>query len=61
MDRALAHSPSLLQGTLADLRKDALAVAIAGLAAADPGTATARVVSYDTASDTLTVDGQATR
>jgi glycerate 2-kinase len=54
----LRHAPTLLDGSLAGLRRDALDVALSGLAAADPGAATAGVVSYDTAADTLSVDGE---
>lgn len=40
------------------LRHAVFSVALAGLAAADPGAATRRAVSYDPAADIVTVDGQ---
>lgn len=57
-ERVLGRAPSLLEGPLARLREDALEVALSGLAAADPGAATARVVSYDADADAVIVDGE---
>lgn len=53
----LDRSPGLLDGRQGDLRRAVLEVAVAGLVAADPGAATYRAVSYDRASDTVTVAG----
>ena len=46
-----------VSGPCGDLRSVALALALIGLDAADPGAATRRCVSYDTAIDTIQVDG----
>ena len=59
LDRVLEGSPGLLDGPNAEYRRAVLDVALAGLAAADPGAATHRVVSFDAVTDTLTVDGRA--
>ena len=58
LQRVLGNTPDLLDGKNAALRRAVLDVAVEGLAAADPGAATKRVVGYDTASDTISVDGQ---
>lgn len=49
--------PASVDGPCADLRAAALDVALAGLAAADPGAATRRTVAYLPESDMLRVDG----
>lgn len=53
--RVLENSPDLLEGRSGDLRRAVLDVAVEGLAAADPGAATRRVVSFDADTDTLSV------
>ena len=58
LSRLLADSPRLLSGGHAALRRAVLEVAVAGLAAADPGVATRRVVSYDPTTDVVSVDGR---
>ena len=58
LSRVLEGSPRLLSGKHASYRRAVLEVAVAGLAAADPGAATRRTVSYDPATDTLTVAGR---
>ena len=57
-DHVLQSLPHLVRGPHAKVRGDALTVAVAGLAAADPGPATSRVVSFDEASDTVTIDDE---
>ena len=46
-----------VSGPCGDLRRLALALALTGLEAADPGTATRRCVSYNPTIDTIQVDG----
>jgi len=58
MSRVLEGSPRLLSGKHASYRRAVLEVAVAGLAAADPGAATRRVVSYNATTDTVTVAGR---
>ncbi|HEX5018160.1 MAG TPA: DUF4147 domain-containing protein [Actinomycetes bacterium] len=58
MRRVLRNSPALLEGRGADLRRAVLDVAVQGLAAADPGEATKRVVSFDEVNDVITVAGE---
>ena len=58
MRRVLQNSPALLEGRNADLRRAVLDVAVQGLAAADPGAATRRMVTYDPDADTLSVAGE---
>lgn len=57
LSKVLTDSPQLLTGRYAGYRRAVLEVAMAGLVAADPGAATHRCVSYDPATDVLTVDG----